>query len=255
MRTNHRYLLSALLVLVSLLFSACAQPATIVEKVAPSKTEKIEGSDLKRVILTEKAAERLNIQTAPVREEQVIRTRTVGGMVVTPPEGTSPGAGKVWVRVTLNESDLAQVDQTQAALILSLEDEEEDTDEAEGLEGELDEGPDTDDDDAEAEAALYYLVDNADNRLIPGQRVFVELVLAGSDAMLKVVPYAAVIYDVSGKTWVYTNPEPLVFLRASITIDYIEDDSAYLTDGPVANTQVVTVGGAELYGAEVGVSK
>lgn len=255
MRTHQRYLLSALFVIVSLLFSACAQPAAKVEKVAPSKTEKIEGSDLKRVILTEKAAERLDIQTALVREEQITRTRTVGGMVVTAPDGASPGAGKVWVRVNLTESDLAQVDQTQAALILSLEDEEEDTDENEGLEGEVDDGPDTDDDDDGAEAALYYVVDNTDNRLTPGQRVFVELVLSGSSAMLKVVPYAAVIYDVEGHAWVYTNPEPLVFLRASVTIDYIEDDLAYLTDGPAANTSVVTIGGAELYAAEVGLAK
>src|SRR5918911_1738384 len=33
-----------------------------------------------------------------------------------------------------------------------------------------------------------------------------------------VIPYAAVLYDTEGNTWVYTNPEPFVFVRSSITI-------------------------------------
>lgn len=254
MPRNSRHWLLTLVVSAALLLSACAQPPATVEKIAPAKVEKIEGSQVKRVTVTEKAAERLNIQTDVVREEQVTRTRTVGGMVVTSPTGADPGPSKVWVRVTLTEGDLNAVDRSQAALVLSLEDEEEDIDETDGLVAEADEGPEADDD-GDAEATLYYVVDNTDNRLIPGQRVFVELVLLGGNALLKVIPYAAVIYDVNGDTWVYYNPEPLVFIRAPITIDYIEDSLAYLTDGPAVNTSVVTVGGAELYGAEVGVSK
>jgi hypothetical protein len=70
---------------------------------------------------------------------------------------------------------------------------------------------------------------------------------------VKVVPYAAVIYGVHGETWVYTNPEPLVFIREPITIDYIEGDLAVLSEGPPAGTAVVTVGGSELFGAESGI--
>lgn len=66
----------------------------------------------------------------------------------------------------------------------------------------------------------------------------------------KVVPYGAVLYDAKGQTWVYTSPEPLVFVRHQITIDYIEGDLAVLSDGPAIGTKVVTVGGAELFGAE-----
>ena len=75
---------------------------------------------------------------------------------------------------------------------------------------------------------------------------------AGS-GLVKVVPYAAVLYGVHGETWVYTNPEPLVYVREPITIDYIEGDLAVLLEGPPAGTQVVTIGGAELLGAENGV--
>jgi hypothetical protein len=69
------------------------------------------------------------------------------------------------------------------------------------------------------------------------------------------VPYAAVIYDVEGNTWVYTNPAPLTFVRASIVIDRIDGDMVVLGKGLDANTAVVTVGVSELYGTETGVSK
>ena len=73
---------------------------------------------------------------------------------------------------------------------------------------------------------------------------------AGSTAMRKVVPYASVLYDANSGAWVYTNPEPLVFVRHQIAIDYIEGDNAVLSDGPAAGTSVVTAGAAELFGTE-----
>jgi hypothetical protein len=80
---------------------------------------------------------------------------------------------------------------------------------------------------------------------------------AGSESVdpgpVKVVPYAALIYGVHGETWVYTNPELLVYVREPVVVDYIEGDQAVLTEGPPAGTLVVTAGGAELFGAESGV--
>ena len=75
-----------------------------------------------------------------------------------------------------------------------------------------------------------------------------EMVVGG--AKRKVVPYAAVLYDARGETWVYTNPEPLVFVRHAIRVEYIRGDRAVLSQGPPAGTAVVTVGAAELFGAE-----
>ncbi len=69
-------------------------------------------------------------------------------------------------------------------------------------------------------------------------------------AKRKVVPYGAVLYDAHGDTWVYTSPEPLVFVRHHIVIDYISGDRAVLSGGPPSGTKVVTVGAAELFGAE-----
>jgi hypothetical protein len=125
--------------LVALSLAACGPQTTPAEKINPSTLEEIEGSELQRVILTEKAAERIGVQTVPV----------------------------------------------------------------DGL----------------------------------------------------VVPYSAVIYDTEGNTWVYTNPEPLTFVRAPIVIDLIDGDQAFLSEALETDAPVVTVGVIEIYGAETGVSK
>jgi uncharacterized iron-regulated membrane protein len=84
-------------------------------------------------------------------------------------------------------------------------------------------------------------------------RLGIQTVAVEAQGAGKVIPYAAVLYDAKGATWAYTNPEGLVFIRASITVDQIEGDRAILTGGPDAGTKVVTVGAPELYGAETGV--
>ncbi|MFJ5699133.1 hypothetical protein [Arthrobacter sp. NPDC093139] len=67
-----------------------------------------------------------------------------------------------------------------------------------------------------------------------------------------VVPYAALVYDGAGKTWVYTAPEPRTYIRAAVTVDQITGDKVQLRSGPAAGTDVVTLGAAELFGAEFG---
>ncbi len=68
-------------------------------------------------------------------------------------------------------------------------------------------------------------------------------------------PYAALFYDGKGKTWVYTNPEPLVYVRAPVVVESIKGPNLVLKEGPAAGTTVVVVGVAELYGAESGIGK
>jgi hypothetical protein len=65
-----------------------------------------------------------------------------------------------------------------------------------------------------------------------------------------VIPYAAIIYDTAGATWVYLNPEPLTFVRHPITVHDIKGDQAFLSEALPSGSSVVTVGVAELYGAE-----
>jgi hypothetical protein len=66
-----------------------------------------------------------------------------------------------------------------------------------------------------------------------------------------VVPYAALIYDPEGKTYVYTSPKPLDYLREEVEVDRIEGDRVLVSDGPPPGTEVVTVGAAEVYGTEL----
>ncbi|OGG80203.1 hypothetical protein A3A39_02950 [Candidatus Kaiserbacteria bacterium RIFCSPLOWO2_01_FULL_54_13] len=132
-----------------------ASSALAAETSKPSRLEAIPGSDLKRVILTAKAAELLAIETDVVREESLTRV-SAANAVNTPEE-------------------------------------------------------------------------------VRTQRV---------------VPYSAVIYDPHGNTWVFTNPEPLVYVRHRIEIGYIKSDRAVLKEGPSPGTAVVTVGASILMGIE-----
>jgi hypothetical protein len=108
----------------------------------------------------------------------------------------------------------------------------------------------------ELEAHAYEISPNVYAHTPPAERLMdvtdAETVDPGQ-VKKKVVPYAALIYGLYGETWVYTNPEPLVYVREAVTVDFIEGDMAVLLEGPPAGTAVVTAGGAELFGAESGV--
>jgi hypothetical protein len=109
------------------------------------------------------------------------------------------------------------------------------------------------------EPAIVELIENSDlNRIILTERAAERLRIqteavrteeVNGEAKL-VVPYSAVYYAPTGEAWVYTSPEPLVYVRHPITVDRIDGDTAFLTEGPPADTSVVTVGVTELYGSE-----
>ncbi|HKQ56856.1 MAG TPA: hypothetical protein VJY35_03220 [Candidatus Eisenbacteria bacterium] len=78
-----------------------------------------------------------------------------------------------------------------------------------------------------------------------------EQVRVGGDLVTrKVVPYGAIMYDTKGETWTFTNPSPLTFVRHRIVVEDVQGDQVILAEGPAAGTAVVTVGAAELMGAE-----
>ena len=67
----------------------------------------------------------------------------------------------------------------------------------------------------------------------------------------RIVPYASVLYDLSGKTWVYINGEPLTFVRGAVEIDTIKGDNVYLSEGPPVGTKVLAAGVPQVFGTEV----
>jgi hypothetical protein len=81
-----------------------------------------------------------------------------------------------------------------------------------------------------------------------------EIVKPGAGTVI-VLPYSALLYDANGKTWVYTSPSPQVFERQEVTVARVEGGVVIATAGPPAGTTIVTVGAAELFGAEFGTAK
>jgi hypothetical protein len=67
----------------------------------------------------------------------------------------------------------------------------------------------------------------------------------------RIVPYASVLYDLTGKTWVYISADPLTFVRGAVEIDTIKGDNVYLSDGPPTGTKVLAAGVPQVFGAEV----
>jgi hypothetical protein len=64
------------------------------------------------------------------------------------------------------------------------------------------------------------------------------------------VRHSAIVYDADGSAWAYTVVERLTYERAPVEVDQVVGEDALLTSGPSVGTEVVTVGVAELYGAE-----
>ena len=67
----------------------------------------------------------------------------------------------------------------------------------------------------------------------------------------RIVPYASVLHDLTGKTWVYISADPLTFVRGAVVIDTIKGDNVYLSDGPPTGTKVLAAGVAQVFGTEV----
>jgi hypothetical protein len=67
----------------------------------------------------------------------------------------------------------------------------------------------------------------------------------------EVVPYAALIYDAEGDTYVYTSSTPRSFLRREVEVQRIDGNRALLSQAPPVGTTVVPIGAAEVYGAEL----
>ena len=252
MRRQHsNWWIGAIPLLVGVMLTSCNGPAATSSKEKPATIAKIAGSDLSRITLTEKAAQRLALETVPVRIETVVRMRRVGGEVMAVRAASGKTGGIARVKVALNRSDLVKVNRGGQARVVEMgldDGEDSDGDAAEFAEA-TDRGQDVD-----IESSLQYTVKAGKAKLVAGQRVFVELPLSAK-MQRSVVPYNAVIYDLKGDTWVYTSPAPLSYVRHHVKVDYIDDDTAILAEAPPVGTKVVSVGVAELFGAEFGIGK
>jgi hypothetical protein len=83
------------------------------------------------------------------------------------------------------------------------------------------------------------------------RRVGLETAEVSRSGKRLVVPYAALLYDPQGKTYVYRSPKRLEYIRAPVEVDRIAGGRVLLKDGPPVGTRVVTVGVTEVYGTEL----
>ncbi len=105
---------------------------------------------------------------------------------------------------------------------------------------------------AAASADLYYELPAGGWRL--GQRVAVTLAQQGTEHRLA-VPAAAVVYDISGGTWVYERTADRTYVRRRVELAYVTGDLAVLARGPSVGAVIVTTGAAELFGTEFGIGR
>ena len=249
MKRRNLWIGLVVIMIAALGLSACGQEPTQEKSEPVELVDQGDGRNL--VILTENAAERLDIQTDTVREEQVLVTRSYGGEVTE----ASAGSGAM-VMVSLTTEEMGMVDADVPALVFLLDgDDAEDSDEDEGFMAELDELPGMDDAEDSGITTLYYSVKDSEAGLVAGQRLIVEVSLKGDQGPQLTVPVASLIYGLNGETWIYISPDHLQFLRVPVVVDYIIGDMVVLVDGPNAGTKVVIVGVPELHGADTGVGK
>jgi hypothetical protein len=296
---NNRWMAPALILACLAVPRVLAGPPQAAEAARPARLEPIPGSDLKRVILSPKAAERIAITTATVRQEQVIRWLVVEGKVEAVPADSAVKAARAPVPVAANFVTHVLVHVSN--ILRGVQDSPPRLEEHAKLGG-TPKADDDDDDDEDAKpsgqandqqavrrdrtpvvvpmgthrsavrlparpvrvaaagdiaatapddiGAEYYEVTASDHGLRPGQDVYVRLPHPDNGTSRNVVPYSAVIYDSSGNTWVYTNPEPQVFVRQRIEVEFIQGPRAILKNGPADGTVVVAIGSALLFGVE-----
>lgn len=242
---------------------------------------------VKRITLSAKAAERLDVQTGKVSEDVVIRKQVVSGMVIYPQAGGSQPApapaggggfggftptaatttaapamakaalvepaaasvarGESWVVVNLSPGEYARINKDKPAHITPLYTRDKGV---APMEARLSDAAPVEDS-KRSMLALHYVLPDASHGLPASTRVRVELQLAGSEDKQKVVPYNALYYDSKGQPWVYVNPQPLTYERQRVTVQRVVGKQAVISDGPPLGTAVVTVGAALLYGTEI----
>ena len=83
------------------------------------------------------------------------------------------------------------------------------------------------------------------------QRVGLQTAKVEADGGRMVVPYASLLYDPEGMTFVYTSAKPLEYLREEVKVDRIVGNRVHLKDGPAAGTEIVTTGVVQVYGTEL----
>ena len=225
-------------------FSNSGFGASDASKIVPSKTEKIGDTGLKRITLTEHAAQRIGLTTINVLEERVQQNRKMAGIVTE--LGATDDAGVVTGIVSVNGLQHTGLDcERDVHLVPMFE-----YDWSKSFPARMSDIILTGGDESNA---VKYVFENTADALSIGTQVFVEICNADTVGQAEVIPQSALLYSADGKTWVYTEESPLTFVRASVDVAWIDGARVILKNGPAAGRAIVTTGSVELFGEEFGI--
>jgi hypothetical protein len=233
----------------------------------------VDGSDLKQLVLSSVAAKRLGIETGTVREEEVRRWL----MAMSEMEAIEGNNEYALAVPDIDTASTSPADESVIPLRVKVPVRNSETSAGKVIEGVSVADSQTNGDEiGNTDAVIfptgspygkvwynakamspgpkdgderYFAVEDSESGLRAGQPVIVRITEPGR-GLQKVVPYSAVVYDLQGYSWVYVNPEPLVFVRYPVSVEQVEKDLAILTEGPGSGTRIVTVGSAGLLGIE-----
>ena len=182
----------------------------------------------------------------------VIALRAASGQVVAAgaPVADLAQPDLLWIRASVFAGDLAGLDATKPANVASL------GQEASGpwrsarpIQGPPGGNP------SAATVDLYFELPVPETgRVRLGERVSVRLPMKATTTAI-VVPQSAVLYDVTGGTWVYEQRSANQYSRRRIEIGGPAGKNVIVARGLSEGVTIVTVGAAELYGTEFYVSK
>jgi hypothetical protein len=248
---------------------APAGPSTAV------KFEPVPGTNLKRVILTKRAAQRLGIEINKISEKPITLTQMYGGQVTNSQRmqqnlqaGTNTGgvtvvasknvkpviptamtltAGNTLISLVVSASEWERINKSASARVTPLATRSKP---ARPLVANLVKLAPVFDPRRNM-LTVYYGVSGKDHGLTLNDRMRVELTQKGSGRTAKVAPFSSIYYDGKGLPWVYVQTKPLTYERKRVVVDRYVGNDAVLKDGPSLGTEVVSVGASLLFGAEV----
>jgi hypothetical protein len=213
-----------------------AQAQVDAAKIALGRAEKVLGAEAGSVRSVDEAKATLSLAEAALRTARVQRG------LLGAPIGQIASARRLWIRVSIYSGERALLDSRAPAIVRGV------TAAGPGQSASPVAGPITANGDTSTVDWYYELPAEFDAR--PGERVAVEIPVAGSEEEKLVLPFRSVLHDIHGGQWVYEKIALHTYARRRIQVQRLSGDLAVLATGPVAGARIVTDGSAELFGTE-----
>ncbi|MDI1310463.1 MAG: efflux RND transporter periplasmic adaptor subunit [Methylotenera sp.] len=103
-------------------------------------------------------------------------------------------------------------------------------------------------------AHLYYAIQNPQSAFRPAERVSISLNTFNKQQKRMTIPWSAVVFDINGGSWVYTQKTNTAFERKRVFVERVSSGNAVINEGPAEGSKIVVNGALELFGVETGFS-